>query len=427
MTGGPTGGRPGDGDPAREPGGPLRYPRRTVRRRSLRDLELSDIRGRRALVRVDYNVPLDGGEVADPWRVLATLPTLRHLLEAGTVPVLLSHLGRPGGRPDPELSLAPVARVLERELEAPVHLLSGPDTEEAAASSREAPRGAVILSENVRFLPGETENAPDLARRLSRLGDFFVNDAFGASHRAHASTVGVAELLRPAVAGFLVEREVEALDALRGDPEPPFVVAFGGAKIGDKIGLLEGFLDRADRVLVGGGMANTFLAARGAEMGDSLVEEEALEQAAGLLRRAGDRLVLPEDLVVAPGPDGGSEARVTEADGVEEGEMALDVGPATGRRFGSYLEEARTLFWNGPMGLFERERFVGGTRAVARAAARAARRGAFAVVGGGDTARAVREAGLAEELSHVSTGGGAALEYLEHGTLPALEALEEAG
>ena len=395
--------------------------------RRLSDLTVADLRGRRALVRVDYNVPLDDrAEVADPGRVTATFPTLRRLLDAGARPVLLSHLGRPGGRPDPDLSLAPVARVLEAGLGRTVRFVGPPDGDEAVRATREAESGTVLLAENVRFLPGETKNDPELARRLARLGDLYVNDAFGACHRAHASTVGVARLLRPAVAGLLVERELEALGALRAEPGRPYLVAFGGAKISDKISLLEGMLERADGLLVGGAMANTFLRAQGQETGRSLVEEGALDDARALLEAAGDRILLPEDLVVAPDADAGKEAGIVPADEIPADASALDVGPRTREQFAAEIAEAATFFWNGPMGLFEREAFAEGTRAVARAAAEAARQGTFVVVGGGDSARAVREAGVADALSHVSTGGGAALEYLEKGTLPALEALEVA-
>lgn len=396
-------------------------------KRLLRDLDATDLQGHRALVRVDYNVPLDDdGNVADPTRISATFPSLEHLLDRGAVPVLLSHLGRPAGEPKPELSLAPVARELERGTGRTVQFLGTPDTDEAVEASRSAAAGTILLAENVRFLSGETRNDEELARRLARLGDLFVNDAFGASHRAHASTVGVARLLRPAVAGYLLAAELEALGALRGEPERPFVVAFGGAKIADKIGLFRGLLGRADRVLVGGGMANTFLAAEGRETGSSLVEEEALDTARELREEGGDRLLLPEDVVVAPDADRGDEARAVGADEIPPDAMALDVGPATRERFAAEVQAARTFFWNGPVGLFERPAFAAGTRAVAEAAARAARGGAFTVVGGGDTARAVREAGVAESLSHVSTGGGAALQYLEEGSLPAVEVLEDA-
>lgn len=393
--------------------------------RLLRDLAARDLRDRRALVRVDYNVPLaDDGSVADPSRVVASYPTLRHLLERGSVPVLLSHLGRPGGRARPDLSLAPLVPLLEGGLERPVRFLDDPDAEEAVRASRSAEPGTVLLAENVRFLPGETENDPELGRRLARLGDLYVNDAFGSCHREHASTSAAARLLRPAVAGLLVERELEVLDRLRASPESPYVVIFGGAKISDKIGLLRGLLGTADRMLIGGAMANTLLRARGHDTGRSRVEEEALPAARELLEAGGDRLVLPTDVVVAEDPDDGDGGRVVPVDAIPPRTSALDVGPETRHRFAEALQGAGTVFWNGPVGLFERSAFAEGTRAVARSAADAALRGAFVVVGGGDTARAVREAGVAESLSHVSTGGGAALRYLEAGSLPALDLLQ---
>ena len=393
--------------------------------RLLRGLTARDLRGRRALVRVDYNVPLtDAGEVADPARVVASFPTVEHLLERGSVPVLVSHLGRPGGRPDPDLSLAPVVPLLERGLARPVRFLGTPDADEAVRASREAQAGTVLLAENVRFLPGETTNDPELGERLARLGDLYVNDAFGACHREHASTAAAARLLRPAVAGLLVERELEALGRLRDAPDAPYVVVFGGAKIGDKIGLLRGLLGSCDRMLVGGAMANTLLRAAGHRTGRSRVEEAALDTAGDLLAAAGDRLVLPTDVVVAEGPDDEEGARVVPADAIPPEASALDVGPRTRQLFAEALEEAQTVFWNGPLGLVERPAFAEGTRALARAAANVARRDAFVVAGGGATARAVRDAGVADSLSHVSTGGGAALRYLEAGSLPALELLQ---
>jgi phosphoglycerate kinase len=395
-------------------------------KRTLRDLGPAELHGRRALVRVDYNVPLEDGQVRDEGRIRATLPTLRHLLDAGARPVLMSHLGRPGGRPDPSLSLRPVAERLQALLDGPVQFVGPADSEEAVARSRALEPGAVLLLENLRFLPGEKSNDPDLARRLARLGDVYVNDAFGASHREHCSVVGVPAVLHPAVAGLLVQAELEALDRLRLDPASPFIVILGGAKIGDKIELVEAFLDRADRVLVGGAMANTFLRAAGLDTGRSLVEEEALGEAARLADRGAGRLELPRDVVVAPSPEAADQARVVGAGSIPEGTMALDIGPESRRAFGEAMQGASTLFWNGPMGMFEKEAFAAGTRAVARAVADVCGAGAFAVVGGGDSARAVREAGVAERLSHVSTGGGAALEYLARGSLPGVDALDDA-
>lgn len=397
-------------------------------KRSLRDLPGDEIAGRRALVRVDYNVPIDGDRVTDAMRIEASGPTIRLLLERDVRPVLASHVGRPAGAPDPGLSLAPVADELERRLGVRVHFVAPADSAEAVGSSRSLGGEAVLLLENTRFLPGERSNDDELARRLARLGDFFVNDAFGTLHRAHASTTGVARHLRPAVAGLLVERELKALGRLREeDLDKPFVVALGGAKIADKIPLLAAFLERADAVLVGGAMANTFLAARGHAMGRSLVEEEALGRARELDGRADGRLRLPEDLTVTPDPEAEPpETRNVRADRVPSGTAAVDIGERARRSFAREVEGARTLFWNGPMGWFERPPFDEGTAAVARAAAVATETGGFTVVGGGDSAAAVRAAGLADRISHVSTGGGAALAFLAGRTLPGLEALDDA-
>ncbi len=399
-----------------------------MRRRTIDDLSPEILRGRRALVRVDFNVPMDeDGAVRDATRVEASLPTLRALLEAESRPVLLSHLGRPKGEADPRYSLRGVAKVLEDLLEAPVEFFPETDTDAAVQESQSLEPGRVLLLENTRFLPGETRNDPALSKRLARLGDFYVNDAFGSTHRAHASVVGVTEFLRPAVAGRLVESELEAMGALRSPKGRPFVVAFGGAKIADKIALIETFLDRADVLLVGGAMANTFLAAKGFDMGASLIEEEAIEVAAGFLERPGSGLRLPTDLVIAEaGARDASRSRIVRADAIPEGMAAFDIGPETRETFAHAIGESRTFFWNGPMGLFERPGFDSGTVRVAEAAAGATAEGAFTVVGGGDSASAIRQAGLAEAVSHVSTGGGAALEYLAEGSLPGIEALDEA-
>lgn len=378
-------------------------------------------------MRVDYNVPLGaGGRVEDATRVDATLPTLRLLLEAGARPVLLSHLGRPGGKVVDDLSLRPVAEALEARLGSPVRFRADTDTSEAAEAARALPAGEVLLLENTRFLPGETKNDPELAGRLARLGDFYVNDAFGSTHRTHSSVVGVTQHLRPAVAGLLVEAELEALSRLREDHERPFVVAFGGAKIGDKMPLVEAFVDRADTLLIGGALANTFLAAAGREMGRSLVEDEAVPFAREILGRPDIELRLPVDLVIGVPGEPAEASRVVSADGIPADMAAYDIGPAAREEFAAVIGGARTFFWNGPMGWFEAAGYDAGTRAVAAAAAEAARNGAFCVIGGGDSARAVHEAGLAARVSHVSTGGGAALEYLAHGTLPGLEALDDA-
>ena len=397
-------------------------------RRSLADLAPSELDGRRVLIRVDYNVPLAAdGSVSDVTRVRATLPTLRHVMENGGRPVLLSHLGRPKGQVVPSMSLAPVAPVLAAELGAPVRFVPSTDTDDAVRASTDLRPGEVLLLENTRFLSGETANDPALAARFARLGDVFVNDAFGSTHRAHASVVGVADHVRPAVAGFLVQRELEALSGLRSGGKKPFVVILGGAKIGDKIGLLETFLGTADRVLIGGAMANTFLSAMGASTGRSLVEGDAVALAGRFLATGGDTLVLPTDLVVAdPGAPDASEAVVVPADSVPSDLAALDIGPESREAFAAIVRGAETVFWNGPMGLFEKPGFDAGTVSVALATAECTAAGGFTVIGGGDSAAAIRQAGLTQAVSHVSTGGGASLEFLAQGSLPGIEALDPA-
>lgn len=395
-------------------------------KRTVRDLSAGELLGRRALVRVDYNVPLEDGTVQDPSRVEASFPTLRFLLQRDAHPILMSHLGRPKGEPDPDLSLRPVVPLLEEGLGVRVRFAERPDAASAAEASGAMARDEVVLLENTRFDAGEKADDDTFAERLAALGDLFVNDAFGSLHRAHASTVGVTRHLRPAVAGLLVAAELEALERVRGEPERPFVVVLGGAKIADKIDLVRRFARRADVLLVGGAMANTLFRARGEEMGRSLVEEEALGPAREVLREAEDRLRLPEDLVVANDPEDPSEQpRTVRPDAVPRGAAAVDIGSSTRQVFAGELRRARTVFWNGPMGLFERDPYAEGTFAVARAAAEATAAGAFTVVGGGDSASAIRKAGLADDVSHVSTGGGAALEYLAGRPLPGLEALDD--
>ncbi|WP_419162078.1 phosphoglycerate kinase [Candidatus Palauibacter sp.] len=390
--------------------------------RTLRDLP-ADLAGKRALVRVDYNVPLEAGEVADATRVEASLPTLRWLLLRGARPVLLSHLGRPGGRPNPAFSLAPVGPVLAGLLGVGVDFAAPCDGESALRASRELVAGRILLLENTRFLPGEAANDRALAGRLARLGDFFVNDAFGTLHRAHASTTGVPGQLHPSAAGLLVERELKALGVL-ADPPRPFAVAFGGAKIGDKIDLMRRFLERADCLLVGGAMANTFLRARGVDTGASLVEETALDLARSILSEAEEKIRLPVDVTVTSrAGDPGAKVEEVPVDAIEPGMAAVDIGPESRARYATSLRGCASFFWNGPMGLFEDSRFAAGTFALAEAAAEITAAGAFTVIGGGDSAAAVRRAGLIGGVSHVCTGGGAALEYLGSGRLPGLDAL----
>lgn len=391
-------------------------------KRGLRDLPGAALDGKRALVRVDFNVPLKGGAVADDTRLRAALPTITYLRDKGARVILLSHLGRPKGGPEPQYSLKQVVRDLERLLGAPVEFI--PDPAAGVAATRRLPRGGVALVENTRFWPGEERNDPALARTFAALGDFYVNDAFGSAHRAHASTEAVAHLLKPAVAGFLMEKELKYLSDVLQQPRRPFVAVLGGAKISGKIDVIEALLPRVDAVLIGGAMACTFFAALGLEVGTSLVEPERIALARELLARSGPKLVLPRGAVVAPSLERAAERRTVPADGIPPGWAVYDIDAATQHDFRARLLAAKTVIWNGPMGVFETPPFDAGTRAVADALVAAGAKGAVTVVGGGDSAAAV--AGLEEKLSHVSTGGGASLELLEGKVLPGVAALEDA-
>jgi len=393
---------------------------------TVRDLSDAQLSGKRALVRVDYNVPLDeAGRVDDDARIRATLPTLQFLRERGACLVLMSHLGRPKGEPNPKYSLRPVAARLAELLGADVGFAAETASPETVARSKQLGPGAVLLVENTRFDPRETQNEPSLSRELAALGDVYVNDAFGAAHRAHASTAGVAEFLEPAVAGLLLERELDYLGRLLEDPAHPFVAVLGGAKVSGKIDLVENLLGRVDRLCVGGAMACTFLRAMGLETGKSLVEEELVEFASKMLEQAGDALALPSDAVVAPGIDRGDEAHVVSRAAIPAGEMLLDIGPGSADEFAEIVRGARTILWNGPMGVFEQAAFANGTKVVGTAVADATAAGATSVVGGGDSAAAVAELGLADQMSHVSTGGGASLEFLAGNELPGVAALTD--
>jgi 3-phosphoglycerate kinase len=391
-----------------------------MKKLTVRDVPLE---GRRVLMRADFNVPLKGGEVGDATRILESLPTIRYVLGQGGRLVLMSHLGRPDGARLPEASLAPVAARLSQELGMPVPLIDDPCAPAAAARVEALEPGAVVMIENIRFFPGETGNDPEFAAALARLGDVFVNDAFGSSHRAHASVSGVAAHL-PAVAGFLVEKEIEAFERILKDPERPFVAIVGGAKVSDKILVLERLIEKVDGLLIGGGMAYTFLKALGSAVGASRVDAERVSFARKLLKRAEERGVairLPSDHVCARTISASAERKVVEG-GVPEGWLGLDIGPATIAAFADRIASARTILWNGPMGVFELAPFAGGTRAVAEACAGSR---AVTVVGGGDSAAAVNELGLASRMTHVSTGGGASLELLEGRKLPGIAALED--
>jgi phosphoglycerate kinase len=392
-------------------------------KKTLADL---DAGGKRVLVRVDFNVPLEGEPermVADDTRIVAAVPTLAHLRDRGARLVVVSHLGRPKGR-EAVWSMAPVSSRFAELTGWDVRQASAVVGEEVERQASSIEPAGVLVLENSRFEPGETKNDPDLAAALARLADVYVNDAFGAAHRAHATTVGVARLL-PAAAGFLLEREVTILSALMAEPESPFVVVLGGAKVSDKIGVIERFLDVADAILIGGAMCFSFFRARGRPTGDSLVEEDGVEHAARILElaeRSRCRLELPDDLVVADRFDASAQYEVLDGTDVPDGRMGLDIGPRTARRYAEEIRSAATVFWNGPMGAFEREPFAAGSRAVAEALADCE---GTTVVGGGDSAAALARFGLAAAVTHMSTGGGAALELLEGKTLPGVEALDD--
>ena len=397
-----------------------------MNKKTIRDLRDEDLRGKRALVRVDFNVPIDGhGQVGDDTRIRAALPTIRYLLEHGAARViLLSHLGRPKAKPEPKYSLEPVARRLAELLpNYKVGFVESTDTDEAMKASRHGP--PVLLLENTRFLGGEETNDERLSRALAELGDLYVNDAFGSAHRAHASTEGVARCLKPAVAGLLMEAELKYLGGALGNPTRPYVAVLGGAKISGKIDVIENLLPKVDRLIVGGAMACTFFRAMGLETGKSLVEEDRVAMAKDLLARRARQLELPADATVAPSLDEGPKAHADSRDAISPNEAMYDIGPDSARRFAEIIAEANTVVWNGPMGVFEKPPFDSGTRAVAEAMARATRRGATTVVGGGDSAAAVAQLGLESAMSHVSTGGGASLELLEGKTLPGVAALDD--
>jgi phosphoglycerate kinase len=392
-------------------------------KKTIRDV---DVQGKRVIVRVDFNVPLKEGQVADDTRIEAALPTIEYLLEHGAAVILMSHLGRPKGEVVDGLKMDAVAERLSELLDQPVNKLNdciGPEVEEAVEAMEP---GDVILLENTRFHAEEKANDPDFAAELAALGEVYVDDAFGAVHRAHASTEGVAQAMRekggPAVAGLLVEKELESLGKAVEDPEHPFVAILGGAKVSGKISVIENLLERCDRLLIGGGMANTFFLAMGYEMGDSLVEEDAVSTAKSLLDRAAGKLVLPVDVVIADAFDNSAQTKVVAPNEVPSGWRILDIGPKTVATFESALKDARTVTWNGPLGVFEMPTFAAGTFDIARLLAEL---DATTIVGGGESAAAVQQVGLADQMTHVSTGGGASLQFLEGKALPGVEVLDD--
>ena len=394
-------------------------------KRSLSSLPTAAIDGRRALVRVDFNCPIKDGVVTDNTRIRASLPTIKYLRDKGARVILLSHLGRPKGGPDPQFSLRPCATALEKLLGAPVTFIEDPAAAESVTVSKRLPRGGVALVENTRFYPGEEKNDPGVAKIFAALGDFYVNDAFGSAHRAHSSTEAVATLLKPAVSGFLVEQELKYLGEALDQPKRPFVAVLGGAKVSGKIDLIENLLPRVDAILVGGAMACTFFRAMGLETGKSLVEEDRVELAKSLMAKAGDKLVLPKGAVIAQKLASGVETRSVAREAIPAGWAMFDIDAETERDFAARIAKAGTVVWNGPMGVFETPPFDHGTLAVAHAMASATPSGTITVVGGGDSAAAVTQAGLESKMTHVSTGGGASLEFLEGKLLPGVAALDE--
>ncbi|MEO8090799.1 MAG: phosphoglycerate kinase [Gemmatimonadales bacterium] len=392
----------------------------------MESLDQGSLEGRRALVRVDFNCPIKDGVVTDDTRIRAALPTIKYLRERGARLVLLSHLGRPQNGPDPKYSMQPVVRALEKLLGAPVTFLPDPTAPEAVTVTKRLPRGGVAVAENTRFYPGEEENDLALAERFAALGDLYVNDAFGSAHRAHASTEAIARVLKPAVSGLLMERELRYLGEALHQPKRPFVAVLGGAKISGKIDLIEALLPKVDEILLGGAMACTFFEAMGLETGNSLVEHERLDLARDLMKKAGKKLVLPVGSVIAQALKSDAETRTVKRDAIPKGWAVYDIDPATEKNFASIIERAGTVVWNGPVGVFETPPFDHGTLAIAQAMAKATAHGAVTVIGGGDSAAAVAQAGLSDKITHVSTGGGASLEFLEGKELPGVAALDEA-
>lgn len=397
-----------------------------MNKKTIRDIPEGELRGKRVLVRVDFNVPLDENRnITDDTRIVESLPTIRYLVERGARVILVSHLGRPKGKPKDELRMDPIARRLEELLGRKVTKVNDCIGEEVKQAVAQLKDGDVLLLENIRFYPEEEANDENFARALAELADIYVNDAFGAAHRAHASTAGVAKFL-PAYAGFLMEKELEALGEKLNNPVRPFLAILGGAKVSSKIGVLRKLLEKVDVLLVGGGMSYTFIKAMGYEVGKSLLEEGMIEEARQILEIAkarGVRFELPVDFVVAPEGKEGVATKVVDWDKIPPDMGGFDIGPKTIEKFGEYIKEAKTIFWNGPLGLFEVDLFARGTVEIAKRVAEVAESGAIVVVGGGDTVAAIKQAGVERKITHISTGGGASLEFVEGRPLPGVEVL----
>ena len=387
-------------------------------KKTLKDVQVAD---KNVLVRVDFNVPVERGEIEDDTRIKAALPTIQYLLDHHAGVILTSHLGRPGGERVAELSLKPVAEHLGKLLDKKVIFVDDCLGAEAAEAAAALEPGEIILLENTRFYPGEKGNDPAMARKLASLADLFINDAFGTAHREHASNVGVASYL-PSAAGFLLEKEIEYLDKAVEEPDRPFVAILGGAKVSGKIKVIRNLLKKTDHILIGGGMANTFFLAQGIKVGDSLVEKDAVETASEILESAGEKMMLPVDLVIAEEFSAEAKHKIIPTGDVQEGWQILDIGPETVDKFAEIIQSAGTVVWNGPMGVFEFSAFAKGTFNLTRVVAES---DAVTIIGGGDSASAVRKAGLADQIDHISTGGGASLQMLQGAELPGLEALDD--
>ncbi len=392
---------------------------------TLTDIEVAD---KKVLMRVDFNVPLKQGVITDDNRIVQAFPSIHYVIDNGGLLVLTSHLGRPKGEINQEFSLKPIADYLANLVDTKVYFAPDCVGEEAEKVISEAKPGEIVLLENVRFHKEETTNEKEFAKALAAHADVFVNDAFGSSHRAHASVAGVTRFVEQSASGFLLEKEIKYLNDSVNNPERPFVAILGGAKVSDKIGVIENLLDKVDTIIIGGGMTYTFYKAKGLPIGNSLLEEDKVELAKSLIEKAdakGVKLMLPVDSVVAKEFDNNSESKVVDEDGIEDGWMALDIGPKSAIVFGEIIKNARTVLWNGPMGVFELSNFASGTFAVAEALAEATGLGAVTIIGGGDSAAAIKASGLSDNVSHVSTGGGASLEYLEGKDLPGVSSLTD--